>query len=75
MPLLLKTAVAALLASIALLPSLSALEPFQAKSAEQQTDSLPWPPLGPSWETNPSVAFERAHREEKVVMACVATEN
>jgi len=36
-------------------------------------DERPWPPLGPTWETDPSVAFERAREEGKVVMVYVAT--
>lgn len=36
-------------------------------------DEHPWPPIGPTWETDPSVAFERAREEGKVVMVYVAT--
>ncbi len=75
MQLLLKAPVTAFLVSFALLPSLSALESFQTQSEEQQADALPWPPLGPTWESDPSIAFERARNEDKTVMAYVATAN
>ena len=33
-----------------------------------------WPPTGPTWETDPTRAFERARKEEKPVFVYVATE-
>lgn len=33
-----------------------------------------WPPTGPKWETEPSVAFERARKEKKAVFAYIASE-
>ena len=33
-----------------------------------------WPPRGPTWETDPTRAFERARKEEKPVFVYVATD-
>ena len=33
-----------------------------------------WPPTGPTWETDPTRAFERARKEEKPVFVYVATD-
>ena len=38
-----------------------------------QEDKYPWPPIGPSWETDPAAAFARARKEKKVVLVYVAT--
>ena len=61
------TLVRALLASIV---ALSALAAAPAAAGE-----LPWPPVGPKWETNPEGAFARARDEGKGVFVYVATES
>ena len=33
-----------------------------------------WPPTGPTWETDPTRAFERARKESKGVFVYVATD-
>ncbi len=35
---------------------------------------LKWPPVGPTWETDPAKAFAKAREQNKAVMAYVATE-
>lgn len=49
---------------------LSAAAPATAPSREK----LPWPPTGPSWETDPATAFTKARAEKKAVFVYVATE-
>jgi hypothetical protein len=45
-----------------------------ALPARAQDAKGKWPPVGPTWETEPAKAFARARAEQKAVMAYVATE-
>jgi hypothetical protein len=42
--------------------------------AAPSRDELPWPPSGPTWETDPAQAMARAQKEHKPILAYVATE-
>ncbi len=44
-----------------------------ARQDGQSGQALPWPSVGPSWETDPAVAFSRAREEQKGVFVYVAT--
>jgi len=44
-----------------------------AASLSPQESEHPWPPVGPTWATDPQVAFERARAEPKGVFVYVAT--
>lgn len=45
-----------------------------AGAARADESGHPWPPTGPTWETDPGKAFERARKEEKPVFVYVATD-
>ena len=42
-------------------------------SLSAPVDDPVWPPVGPTWETDTQVAFERARKEKKGVFIYVAT--
>ena len=44
-----------------------------ALAPEAAAQEPTWPPTGPTWITEPAVAFAKAQSEQKVVMAFVAT--
>ncbi len=44
-----------------------------AATLSQEDSKHPWPPLGPTWETDAAVAFERAREEKTGVFIYIAT--
>ena len=53
---------------------LSLLSSVIALGGGSVAQELKWPPVGPTWETDPATAFAKAREQKKAVMAYVATE-